>query len=566
MEKPRVDPITLEIIKNALQSVAEEMGATLIRAAYSTNIKDRRDCSCAIYDRRGELVAQAEHIPLHLGLMANVVKKVFAKYTMELRSGDAIIHNDPYTGGSHIPDVMIFFPVFSEGRLIAIVGNLAHHVDMGGMVPGSCPPLATEIYQEGLRIPPLKLYENGKLNQTLLDIIKTNIRTPHITEKDILAQTAANMVGQKRMSELVIKYGTERTLNYMDAILDYSERMMRAKIRELPDARVDFEDFIEGDGHNDKPIRIYASVEIKGDEVHVDFTGSSSQVKGSINAVESVTLASVYYVLKSVLDPEIPSNSGAYRPIHVTAPKGTIVNAEFPAANSNMNPITSQRIVDVLMGAFFKIIPKRVPAACAGTMNGLMIGGIDPGTKQYYAYVETYGGGQGAMYNQDGMDGVQTNMTNTRNAPAEVIEVSYPFRVERYGLVRDSAGAGMYRGGLGITREITILDHTATVSVNSDRVLMSPWGLDGGGPGGKGEWLIVKADGRVMRLPSKGTFEAEPGDKIVVRTQGGGGYGDPRERDLEKIHRDVRENVISREQAKKVYGVFIEKDRMKKEG
>lgn len=549
MQAAKVDPISLEIVKNALQSVAEEMGATLIRAAYSTNIKDRRDCSCAIYTRTGELVAQAEHIPLHLGLMANAVKKVLAKTRIEFKPGDAIIHNDPYLGGSHLPDIMLFSPVFHGNCLIGFVGNLAHHLDVGGIAPGSHSPLATEIFQEGLRIPPSKLYNKGELNQVILDIIKANIRTPNITEKDILAQTAANRVGQTRMLEVIEKYSAESIMDFMEAILDYSERMMRSRIEQQEDNQAYFEDIIEGDGHSDDPIKICAALEIKGDEVFVDFTGSAPQVKGTINSVESVTLASVYYVMKSVLDPEIPSNSGAYRPIHVIAPQGTVVNPVFPAACVNMNPITSQRIVDVLYGAFEKIIPNRVPAASSGSMHGFVIGGLDPRTQEYYAHVETYGGGQGAMYNQDGMDGVHTHMTNTRNAPTEVIEVAYPLRVDRYGLVRDSAGSGKFRGGMGLTREITVVSHTANVSILSDRAKNGPWGVGLGREGACSEWLVVKADGEEVKLPAKGSFIAEPGDKIIARTSGGGGYGDPLRRDLAKIQKDLNEGYLSEAKA-----------------
>ena len=564
MRKDKIDPISLEIVKNALQSIAEEMGASLIKAAYSTNIKDRRDCSCAIYTRSGELVAQAEHIPVHLGVMANVVKRVLQNQSLELNKGDAVIHNDPYQGGSHLSDIMMFSPVFHGDEMVGIVGNLAHHVDVGGMDPGSMPPLAVEHFQEGLRIPPCKIRENGKLVQSILDIIKANIRTPNITEKDLLAQTAANLVGQKRFSELAKKYGPEMTVAFMEAILDYSERMMRARITELPDGKSYFEDFIEGDGFHDAPIKVCATVEIRDDEIYVDFTGTSPQVKSSINSVDSVTLASVYYVIKSVLDPEIPSNSGAYRPIHVTAPEGTVVNAKFPAACSTMNGITAMRIADVLYGALGAMVPERITAASAGVIHGIGIGGVDPRSGQYYYYMEAIGGGQGAKYNQDGMNGVQTNMTNTRNAPTEVIEASYPLRVDHYGLVKDSAGAGTFRGGLGLTREVTVLGHTGTFSVVADRMLTGPWGFDGGGPGGKAEYLIIKASGQAVKLPSMGTFEAEPGDKIIVRTSGGGGYGNPLQRNFESIKRDLREGYVSQEEAVKSYKVTIQDGELKK--
>ena len=396
--KQKADPITLEVMRNAFQSVAEEMGAALIRAALSTNIKDRRDCSTAVYTARGDLVAQAEHIPLHLGLMVSVVKKTLERFPVEkLEPGDAVITNDPYISGSHLPDICMITPLFADGECLALLANLAHHVDVGGMTPGSMPTLSTEIFQEGLRIPPIKLRKRGQVDDQIMALIADNVRTRYETYGDFQAQMAANNVGERRLGEIVSKYGSEMTRFYMEEIIDYAERRMRSQIGELPKGVYSFEDFLEGDGLSEDLKRIAVTLTIEEDRVRVDFTGTDEQARGSVNSTRAVTLACVYFALKSVIDPAVPSSEGLSRPVEVITPSGTLVNPNFPAPVSNANINTSQRIADVVLGALAQAVPERVPAASTGSMSNFTIGGVEPRTGEYYSYVETYGGGHGAL-------------------------------------------------------------------------------------------------------------------------------------------------------------------------
>ncbi len=556
--KQKSDPITLEVMRNAFQSVAEEMGAALIRTALSTNIKDRRDCSTAIYTAGGDLVAQAEHIPLHLGLMVSVVKKILERFPVNhLEPGDAIITNDPYISGSHLPDICMITPLFVENHCLALLANLAHHVDIGGISPGGMPTISTEIFQEGIRIPPVKLRKHGKIDDQIMALITNNVRTSYETYGDFQAQLAANNVGERRLTETISKYGQSMVSFYMDEIINYSERRMRNRIRGLPKGVFTFEDFLEGDGLSEDLLKIKVTLSIEEDRIMVDFTGTDPQTQGSVNSTRAVTLACVFFALKSSIDPDLPSSEGASRPIEVVTPPGTLVNPNFPAPVSNANINTSQRIADVVLGALSKVVPERIPAASTGSMSIFTIGGVNPRTGEYYSYVETYGGGHGAMDDQDGMDGVHTNMTNTRNAPAEVIEIAYPLRVERYGLVPDSDGPGKSRGGLGMTREITILDHKAMITLGTERRKIRPWGLMGGKPAGSSDCWIISPEGQKRALPSKVTIQVEPGTRIALRTAGGGGFGDPLERNPQKVQHDVEENLISAGRAKDEYGVAI---------
>jgi len=554
-----IDPVTLEVLRNALQSIAEEMGVTLTRTALSPNIKDRRDCSTAIYTARGELVAQAEHIPLHLGLMPTVVKKVLEFYPPEtLRPGDTIIINDPYVSGSHLPDICLVTPVFVGKELLGIVANLAHHVDVGGMVPGSMATTATEIFQEGIRIPPVKLKCAGRLNEDLLRVLAQNVRTGTTFYGDIRAQMAANTVGAKRLTELSARVGTSLLRRYFGAVIDYAERRFRAALKELVTGTYTFTDYLEGDGLSPDPIRITATVRVEKGTIEVDFTGTSSQVKGPVNATRGVTLACVYYAVKAVCDPELPASEGITRPISVITPLGTLVNPAFPAPVAHANINTAQRIADVVLGALAQAAPERAVAAGTGSMSNCAVGGLGP-KGQYYSYIETYGGGQGAKWGQDGMDGVHVNMTNTLNTPVEVIEMEYPLLVRRYGLVPDSGGPGQFRGGCGLCREITLL-REATVSVSTERTSFKPWGLAGGLPGRNSRCLVrlPGADWEVM--PGKFTRAVPAGTTLLLETAGGGGFGDPRARDPEAVRRDVQSGLVSRAAAAKVYGVVLGED------
>lgn len=552
------DPITLEVLRNALQSAAEEMGATLTRTALSPNIKDRRDCSTAIYTRDGLLVAQAEHIPLHLGLMPTVVKAVLREYPLGLLGeGDAVIINDPYISGSHLPDICIISPVYHEGEPLALVANLAHHVDVGGSVPGSMSTTSREIFQEGIRIPPVKIRSGGLLNQELLKVLSTNVRTAREFYGDIHAQIAANNAGEKRLKELAGKYGAGMLMEYMEEIINYSERRMRCALAGLPQGTFTFEDYLEGDGLSCDLIKIKATVKTGGDSILVDFTGTAPQAGGPVNATRGVTLACVYFAVKAVTDPELPSSEGMARPIEVVTPEGTLVNPRYPAPVVHANINTAQRITDVILGALAQAVPVRVTAAGTGSMSNFTIGGIHPETGVYYSYVETYGGGQGAKIDQDGMDGVHVNMTNTRNTPVEVIEISYPLLVERYGLVPGSGGAGSCRGGLGIVREVTVLGDGATFSISTERNMLSPWGLAGGGEGRRSR-CYLKTGGTVEPLLGKTTRAIPPFCTVALETAGGGGFGDPLERDPALVREDVLDGLVSPEEARDKYGVIFE--------
>jgi N-methylhydantoinase B len=564
MEKnTAIDAVTLEVMRNALQSVAEEMGVTLIRTALSINIKDRRDCSTAIYTANGELVAQAEHIPLHLGLMPTVIKTVLAQYPVEqLEPGDAIVINDPFISGSHLPDICVFSPVFYHGELVAIVANLAHHSDIGGIAPGGMPITATEIFQEGVRIPPVKLRKRGVVDQELLSLITNNVRTPYNWRGDFEAQLASNNVGEKRIIELTEKYGAGFVKIYMEEMINYSERRMLARIAEMKNGEYTFEDFLETGVNPGEVLPIRVSVKIRDESILVDFTGSGEQMKGSLNCTRGVCLACVYYAVKAMTDPDVPSNAGAFRPIEVITPLGSIVNPRFPAAVSNANINTSQRIADALFGALAKSMPDRAMAACCGTMNLFTIGGIDPSTGQYYSYVETYGGGMGAIKNLDGMDGVHTNMTNTRNTPTEVMEMAFPTFIKKYGLVPDSEGAGKFRGGMGLTREVVILGQSATFTLSSERSYTEPWGLFGGWAGKHSYCGMIDGSGEEKPLPARITSSVYENSTIILQTPGAGGMGDPMERNPEAVRWDVVEGLVSLERAKSVYGVIIDPETM----
>ena len=552
-----LDAATLEVMRNSLFSIAEEMGAVLVRAAYSTNIKDRRDCSCAIYTPRGELAAQAEHIPLHLGIMPSAVRGLLSyckDHSIEMEPGDAFLFNDPFITGSHTWDLMVATPVFHGGEIQAIVGNLAHHADIGEHKSH----IPTEALDEGIRIPPVKIQKKGDLDEEILSLIRSNVRIEEVG-RDLLAQLGANAKGVERMGDLIERHGRTGSRMYMDELISYSERRIRAGISRLPKRRVSFEDYVEGDGITDEPVKIKATVSIEDFDIIIDFTGTDPMVRGPINSPFPVTMACAGYCVKSLVDPDAPSNEGIYRPIRVEAPEGSLVNARYPAAVAYANSVICMRLVDVILGAFAKIVPDRVCAASTGTMNALNIKGVDPGTGRFYGYIETYAGGWGAMRGMDGLDATHTHMTNTRNAPIEAIEIAYPLRVHRYGILRDSEGAGERRGGVGIIREIEAINHAATLGGRGDRVKIKPWGLEGGKEASGSRYYKKLGDGESVPLPSK--FQGiilKPGERIVIETAGGGGWGDPHARDPELVRRDVVEGLITLERAREVYGVAID--------
>jgi N-methylhydantoinase B len=533
----KLDPVSFEILKNSLISIAEEMGVVLRRSSFSPNIKERRDFSCALFTAQGQLVAQAEHIPVHLGAMPYSVQVVLKEFEDDLSEGDDIILNDPYRGGTHLPDITMVSPIFFKERLVGFAANRAHHSDVGGVAPGSMSALSRDVNQEGIRIPPIKLWAAGKPNRQLLDFVLTNVRTPDERLGDLRAQRAANLVGAKRLTELLKKSSVSSVELGMKQLIDYSEELMVKKIRELPRKSSSAVDYLDDDGLGTTDIPVKVRITIGRESIAFDFTGSAKQVLGPLNAVYSVTLSAVYYVVRCVTDPSIPANAGCFKPIQVKAPSGTIVNAEPPAPVAGGNVETSTRIVDVTLKAFSSIIPERICAACQGTMNNVTIGGVNSRTGKYFTYYETIAGGFGARYNKDGVDGIHSHMTNTLNTPVEALESAYPLRVRRYELVRGSGGLGRFRGGLGIRRDTEVLAEGPTISLMGERQGHGPWGLFGGKAGSPGTYGIVR-NNRITSLSSKTTISANAGDVLSVTTPGGGGYGPASRRAKEGIRQD----------------------------
>lgn len=514
------DPIELEFFKNIFVSISEEMGAVLGRTALSPNIKERKDFSCALFTKEGETLAQGSHIPVHLGAMPLSVQA--ALKSVRLEEGDLVVLNDPYHGGTHLPDLTCISPVFLEKRLTFLVANRAHHSDVGGMTPGSM-PLATELFQEGLIIPPLKLIKKGETNESLLRLILSNVRTPEEREGDLHAQIAANNKGKQRIQEVIQRYGIHKVLRYSSYIQDYTEKIMKETIKDIPDGNYEFTDYLDGDGIQNKPISISVRLRIQGSRATIDFTSSSSQVEGSVNANYAVTYSAVLYVFRSLIEENIPFNTGLMRPLKIIAPPGSIVNAQFPSATAGGNVETSQRIVDVLLGTLSRAIPQKIPAASSGTMNNVALGGYNPKTNDRFAYYETIGGGMGASAHSPGLSGVHTHMTNSLNTPMEALENYLPIKINRYSLRRGSGGKGKHRGGEGIIREYQFLVPTQ-VTIISERRKFAPYGIQGGNPGKKGKNLLISQRKRKI-LNSKVNLKALPGDILRIETPGGGGYG-----------------------------------------
>ena len=521
MQKLSFDPIELELFKNIFVSISEEMGAVLGRTAISPNIKERKDYSCALFNSHGETFAQGSHIPVHLGAMPLSVQSSIQSVPFENR--DLVILNDPYQGGTHLPDITCISPVYVGNRLAFFVANRAHHSDVGGMTPGSM-PLASEIFQEGLIVPPVKLVRKGILDEDIFQLILSNVRTPEERKGDILAQIAANNTGIKRLEETLKKYGHTKLVRHGQYIQDYTEKILRKTLLSIPEGNYSFSDFMDNDGITDKPVKIAVDIHIKGEEAILDFSSSSEQVTGGVNANFAVTCSAVLYVFRSLVEEDIPFNTGLMRPIRVIAPQGSVVNAQHPAATAGGNVETSQRIVDVILGALSQAIPDRIPAASSGTMNNVAFGGWDPAKKSRFTYYETIGGGMGASRERNGLSGVHTHMTNSLNTPMEALENYLPIRIKTYKLREASGGKGRRRGGKGILREYEFFVPTQ-VSILSDRRKFAPFGILGGSKGKKGRNTLIVSKGRKKILGSKVNLTAQPGDILRIETPGGGGYG-----------------------------------------
>jgi N-methylhydantoinase B len=539
---PPRDPIELEIFKNIFHSIAEEMGAALRRTAFSPNIKERRDYSCAVFDASGQVIAMGDHMPVHLGSMPMSVRAAVDR--LELGPGDVAMLNDPFAGGTHLPDITIVAPVYVQNRSSKaksrksgadfFVASRAHHADVGGAYAGSM-GLCRDIYQEGFRIPPVRLVRGGHIDPDILALLLHNVRTPAEREGDLGAQLAACHTGATRLLEICHRYSLPVVRRAATELIAYSEEIMRAFLAEVPPGVYRAEDFLDDDGVTEEPVRIAVAITFKrsnrskirnqkSEMVSVDFTGSSPQVQGSVNAVEAITWSAVFYVFRCLLAEDVPATAGLMHPIQVIAPAGTVVNSQTPSPVAGGNVETSQRIVDVLLRALAQAIPGRIPAAASGTMNNLTLGGIDLRTGEPFAYYETIAGGMGARPDRAGVSGVHVHMTNSLNTPAEALEYAYPFRITRYSLRPDSGGKGRHRGGNGIVREIEVLTD-ADVVILSDRRKRGPWGLAGGGEGQPGKTEIVRLDGQVETLRSKDSTRLKKGERVRVSSPGGGGFG-----------------------------------------
>ncbi|MCW3979043.1 MAG: hydantoinase B/oxoprolinase family protein [Candidatus Bathyarchaeota archaeon] len=552
-----VDATTVEVIKGALIYAAEEMGIALRKSAYSPNIKERMDHSCALFDGERRLVAQAEHIPVHLGSMALAVRGGLDNYHRTLEDGDIILLNDPYISGTHLPDLTLIAPVFHGDELLGYAANKAHHTDVGGKAPGSIAGDSTELYQEGLIIPPVRFVHGGRIDPDIAGLIRSNVRTPETQMGDLRAQIAASNTGARRLLELADEYGLETLNAAMEEIMDYSERRMRAEISAIPDGVYEGRDWMEDTGYGEEPAEICVKVTVQGDEIAFDYSGTAPQVDGPVNAPLGVTIAGIFYTLISITDPTIPVNDGCFRPVALHVPQGCMMNPRRPAPVAGGNVETSQRNVDVLMRALAQAVPDRVPAAGPGTMSNISIGGLREDGSPWTFY-ETVGGGSGGRPDSDGVDGVHVNMTNTMNTPVEALEAYLPLRFDSYNLRPDSGGPGEWRGGCGIERAWTFIGPRATLSILAERVKIHPWGLSGGGPGALGEYILKRVDGEIRRLPSKCTVPLWRGDTLVIRTPGGGGYGDPLKRNLDMVLRDFLNGLVSIDAARREYGVVID--------
>jgi N-methylhydantoinase B/oxoprolinase/acetone carboxylase alpha subunit len=560
MPRASLDPVTLEVIRNRLDAVAQEMQDALVRSGYSNIIKEGHDCSAAMFNEKGELIAQATALPAQLGVLPPAVRRVLREHpVVSMRAGDVFILNDPYDGGTHLPDICMIAPIVKDGKPIAFAACISHHQDVGGKSPGSLPTDSTDIFQEGLRIPLVKFHEGGEPNPVVQAFIKLNVRVPDIVMGDLGAQLAALHVGSRRMLVLAEEHGTESLESYFSELLDRAELLTRKAISRIRPGTYVFEDYLDSDGIDlDKLVRIKASVTVTESELHIDFTGSDSQAKGPVNADKSAVMSAIYYVVKAIGDPTAPNNGGCFRPVHAVLPEGSVVNPVSPAP-VNGRTITMKRIVDTILGALVQAMPGTIPAAPSGLVRVLIFGGTDSATNQRYICTDFTTGGTGGQLTRDGVDSLETDIANTMNMSAESLELHYPIRVHRNVLWRDSGGAGRTRGGLGVEREIEVLRGDATMTLREDRHRTRGWGLYGGHPAALARAEIIRG-GEAQEIPSKGVFAVRAGDHIHCWTSGGAGYGDPLEREPDRVLTDLIDGKISPAAAYGHYGIVLTGD------
>ena len=552
----KMDPIRFEVMRSAFEAAADEMGAALRKAAYSTNIKTRSDFSCALFDSKLRIIAQSFSQPVHLASMSRMIPNTVRQYGIEkLRPGDALVMNHPYRGGVHLNDVAIMAPFFSGGKIQGYAATIAHHVDIGGYAPGGyC--ISTELYQEGIIIPPAKLVSEGEIVDDVFRLILANIRSPRQSTGDFRAQIAASLLGQKRMAEILTRFGAESVEIFVDELIEYTERWARAEISKLPDGIYETEALLDDDGVSDRPIRLVLKVQIKEGRVSFDLTGTDAQRSSPMNATLTQTYSPLAYVVKCLIDSDIPTNEGFYRLIDVKAPPGTVVNAIPPVGVVGGWEVV-MRLCCLGFKALADAMPDKVMASTKSINCHMACGGTDPRTGEYYTFIETMAGGWGGLPTKDGMDAVQSHVQNTENSAIEETENNLPFLITRYELIPDSEGAGRYRGGLGLRRDWMFPGHEATLTVFSDNRKFAPWGLFGGGSGSPSRY-ILNPDGEAKELPSKITLQLQPGSVISYRTPGGGGYGTPLARDPERVLEDVAQGKVTPDRARDIYGVVLD--------
>ena len=554
-----MDPIAFEVLRSAFDAAADEMGVALRKAAYSTNIKTRADFSCALFDADLRLIAQSFSQPVHLASMSRMVPSAIGQYGVDsLAPGDAVVMNDSHSGGVHLNDVGVIAPLFVGDRIQGYAATIAHHTDIGGYAPGGyC--ISTEIYQEGIIIPPSKLVSRGQINRDVFDLIVRNIRAPRQMAGDFRAQIAASLLGQKRMGAILEKFGEETVARFIDELIGYTERWARKEIGALPEGTYRAEGYLDDDGITDEPIRLVLQAEIKGGRVAFDLTGTDAQRNSPMNATLTQTYSPLAYVIKCLIDPDVPTNLGFYKLIDLTAPEGTVVNAQRPVGVVGGWEI-AMRLCDLAFRAFSQAMPDKVMASTKSTNCHMACGGFDPRRGEHYAFIETLAGGYGGRPTLDGMDAVQSHIQNTENSAVEETENHYPFMITRYELIEDSEGAGRFRGGLGVRRDWKFCDHEVTLTIFSDNRKFAPWGLFGGGAGSASKY-ILDPDGEAIEQPSKITLKLPAGSVISYRTPGGGGYGPALERAPDQVLGDVIDGKITCARARQVYGVVIDRDK-----